>query len=91
MRTLSFLAVAALMAGCAYPPSAVDANFGAAVTGARAQQVVDPDAPSRARAPASTDGQASKAAVDRYQKSFEAPPAPVNVLNIGIGSSSGQQ
>lgn len=88
MRVLLVLAAAALAAGCATQPSAVDANFGRAVTGARASQVVDPGAPSRPRPPIVSDGQAAKSAIDRYQKSFDAPPAPVNVLNIGIGSSS---
>jgi hypothetical protein len=90
MRVLISLVLAAALsaAGCSAPRTAVDNRFGQALTNARAAQVVDPDAPSRARAPALTDGQASKSAIDRYQKSFDAPPAPVNVLNIGIGSGS---
>ena len=91
MRVLIPFALAAVLsaAGCAAPTTAVDSHFGQALTNARAAQVVDPDAPSRARPPARTDGQASKSSIDRYQKSFDAPPAPVNVLNIGIGSGSG--
>lgn len=91
MRVLiPFALVAALSAGgCAAPTTALDTQMGQALTAARAAQVVDPDAPSRARAPGRTDGQASKSSIDRYQKSFDAPPAPVNVLNIGIGSGGG--
>lgn len=91
MRVLIPLALAAALsaAGCSTPRTAVDNQFGQALTAARAAQVIDPDAPSRARPPARTDGQASKSAIDRYQKSFDAPPAPVNVLNIGVGTSSG--
>ena len=91
MRVLIPFALAAVLsaAGCAAPTTAVDDQFGQALTAARAAQVVDPDAPSRVRAPARTDGQASKSSIDRYQKSFDSPPAPVNVLNIGIGSGGG--
>lgn len=92
MRVLTLVGVAsALLAGCAAPPTAVDAQFGRALTGARAAQVIDPDAPVRARAAPRSDGQAAKSAIDRYQKSFDSPPPPVNVLNIGVGSGSGSQ
>lgn len=92
MRNLYLLlAATALCAGCVSQPSAVDAGFGQAVLGARAAQVINPNAPARQRAPATADGQAAKSAVERYQKSFDAPPPPVNVLNIGVGSSSGTQ
>jgi hypothetical protein len=91
MRVLIPLALAAALAaaGCSAPRTAVDDRFGQAVTGARAAQVVDPDAPLRVRPAPRSDGQAAKSSIDRYQKSFDAPPAPVNVLNIGIGGSSG--
>jgi hypothetical protein len=96
MRNFHILiAAAALCSGCANYLYAEPPGFGQSVVGARASQVIDPNAPSKARAAPVADGQAAKAAVDRYQKSFETPPAPVNVLNIGIGSgnsggSSGQ-
>jgi len=83
------IAAAALCGGCANYLYAEPPGFGQSVTGARAAQVIDPDAPSKPRAAPVGDGQAAKAAVDRYQKSFETPPAPVNVLNIGIGSGTG--
>ncbi|WP_048440731.1 hypothetical protein [Caenimonas sp. SL110] len=87
MRVFILLGAASVLAaGCAVPTTAVDANFGQALIGARAAQVVDPDAPSRARPALRSDGQAAKSAIDRYQKSFDVPPPPVNVLNIGIGS-----
>lgn len=89
MRLITLTAAAVLLlAGCAYP-SAVQDNFGRAVVGARAAQVIDPDAPSRAPAPQEVDGQAAKASIDRYQKSYQSPPPPVNVFNIGIGGSGG--
>lgn len=84
-----FLLAAVFLGGCVEQPSRLDEEFGSAVTRARAQQVIDPDAPSRQRAPLTVDGQAAKSAVDRYQKSFETPPPPVNVFTIGVGTDSG--
>ena len=90
MKTLATLIVAAgLSTGCVNYPSPVDEQFGSAVTRARAQQVIDPDAPSRARPPMTQDGQAAKATIDRYEKSYETPPPPVNVFTIGVGGGSG--
>lgn len=89
MRVFIVLGLAALAAGCAMQPTATDARFGQALTGARAAQVIDLDAPSRNRPVTGADGQAAKSSIDRYQRSFDAPPAPVNVFNIGIGSSAG--
>lgn len=88
MRALLLTLLVAAASGCSTSPTLVDENFGQAVLRARAQQVVDPDAPSRRREPLGIDGQAAKAAVDRYEKSFENPPAPINVLNIGIGTGT---
>lgn len=89
MRTPILLALAAAaLAACAFYPSSVDERFGSAVMGARAQQTVDPGAAARRGPPAGIDGQAAKASVERYEKSFEVPPPPVNVLNIGIGSGT---
>jgi hypothetical protein len=90
MRTVIALAAAALVTGCAaYYPSAVDERFGAALMAARASQVADPAAAARARAVPTLDGMAADSAVERYQKSFDLPPPPTNVFNIGIGTSGG--
>ena len=91
LRTLALTAAAALLvAGCANqnPGPSGDPYFGSAVNRAKAAQVVDPDAPSRARPQLQLDGHAAKAAVDRYEKSFEAPPPPPAVmLNLSAGSA----
>lgn len=85
-RTLPLLAAVALLAaGCA---SQNDPYMGLAVKRAKAAQVVDPDAPLRARSQLRLDGSAGKAVVDRYDKSFELPPPPPAViLNLSGGSS----
>lgn len=90
MRTFHSVALATLAAlaaaGCSTAPTTVEWNFGKAVNAAKAAQVIDPDAPSRARAPATTDGQAARFSVERYEKTFQTPPPPVTVLNIGTGT-----
>ena len=88
MRTwITPVLMSLLLGACAsYAPSAQE-QFGETVRQARAAQSAQP-APSATR-PAPLDGQAAKAAVDNYQRSFEAPPKPVNVFNIGLGGNSG--
>lgn len=93
---LAQLGTAALiLGGCAHPQYATDEAFGDSVRAAQAQQTLNQDA-SRNTAPMTgLDGAAAKATVDRYQKSYETPPAPVNVFTIGVGgtntSGSGQR
>lgn len=90
---LAFTAVALLAAGCAFYPSAVDERFGASNMNARAQQTGDPAAAAKRSPAPGIDGKAAAASVQQYEKSFEAPPPPVNVFTIGVGNlpgSSGQ-
>jgi hypothetical protein len=87
--TAGALAAALLLAGCVTRTPVLDQHFGEAVNTAKAQQTINPDA-SRDRDPvAGLDGQAADATIDRYHKSYETPPPPVNVFTIGIGGSSG--
>jgi hypothetical protein len=83
------LVVGGALAGCTSNTPRLDASFGEAVAMARAQQTLNPDASSNADPVAGMDGVAAQGAMDRYNKSFKQPPAPVNVFNIGIGSSAG--
>ncbi|MGB9128253.1 MAG: hypothetical protein WCB97_01255 [Thiobacillus sp.] len=83
--TAGTLAAVLLLAGCVTRAPVVDQHFGEAVNMAKAQQTVNPDA-SRDQDPvAGLDGQAANAVIDRYHKSYETPPQPVNVFTIGIG------
>ena len=87
MRTLITLAaLAALAAGCATAPTPVDASFGSAVNRAKAQQVTDPDAPSRQRPQLRQDGAAARSAVDTYESSYKQPQALPSVLNTEVGT-----
>jgi hypothetical protein len=65
-----------------------DQSFGDAVRAAQSRQTLNPMA-SQNPTPAVLDGQAAKATVDRYEKSFELPPPPVNVYTIGVGTGTG--
>ena len=84
---LTILIAALAAGGCAVYPSAVDQNFGAAVTSATALQKANPGSVGTPVA-IGLDGTAARSAVEVYHKSFEAPPAPQNVLNIGVGQST---
>lgn len=79
------------LAGCAATETPRhDASFGQAVLSARAQQTLNPDAPSKPQAPAGIDGRAARAAMEHYHQTFRAPPPSFNVINIGGGLGNGQ-
>lgn len=90
VRTVLGLGCAvALLGGCAMAHYETEAGFGDTVRAAQAQQTINPDASRNLAPPNGLEGAAAKAVVDRYEKSFETPPAPVNVFNIGVGNNSG--
>lgn len=80
-------AVALVLAGCgATTPERLDAQMGSSVEMLRAQQTANPQAAADTRPVQGLDGKAADAAVGRYRKSFETPPPPSNVFNIGVGA-----
>jgi len=83
------LSAALALSACASSLWSPQASFGQAVRQAQQAQALDPSAPKAVMAASGTDGVIAKAAVDRYQKSFEVLPPPVNVLNIGVGTGVG--
>ena len=83
--TLTLLMAA--LAGCASNTPQLDSTFGDAVNAAKAQQTLNPEASQNTAQPDGLDGKAANALIDRYQKSFEKPPAAGNIFNIGVGSS----
>lgn len=86
ITTLSLAAL--LAAGCAENRYREEEGFGDAVRAAKARQIINPDASRNAARPDALDGESAKATIDRYQKSFESPPPPVNVFTIGVGGAS---
>jgi hypothetical protein len=71
--------------GCANKPTYLDQHFGEAVNAAKAQQIINPDAPQAIYPMEGVDGQAANASIDRYHRSFTTPPAAASVFTIGIG------
>jgi hypothetical protein len=78
-----------VLAGCAPTTPLLDAKFGEAVNMAKAQQTINPDASRNTDPVVGLDGQAAKSVIDRYQKSHQSTPPPVNVFTIGVGSGAG--
>lgn len=95
MRPASLLggaACAALslaLAGCAASASPDwDARMGDRARILRAQQVIDPAAPTRnAQATPAQDGRTTREAMGRHMDSYRTPP-PANITNISIGGGS---
>ncbi|MFL6660935.1 MAG: hypothetical protein ACJ8G7_02080 [Rhizobacter sp.] len=72
-----------LLVACAPVTPELDARFGDASRQLRAQQLIDPNAPTRnGSARAKADGRSVHEASERYIDSFKAPPEPT-VINIG--------
>jgi len=88
MRVIYLLSTCAVMAlsACSHYPSSIDEQFGQSQRKTLVLQTANPDAPLSINTLAPSDGQSTKAAVDRYQKSFEVLPPTSNVFNIGVGS-----
>jgi len=82
-------AAAAALGACAPAETQTDLAFGDSVRAAVAAQTLHPQASRNMTPPAGMDGRAARATVDRYEKSFESPPAPLNVFTIGMGGASG--
>ncbi|MBV8036203.1 hypothetical protein [Roseateles sp.] len=86
--TLSVLSMAAaLLCGCAATTTPdTDRHFGEASRALIAQQVLDPNAPTRnAALTAKTDGRLMREAGGRALDTYKAPP-PTNIINIGVGA-----
>lgn len=75
--------------GCANMPYADAPQWGQSVRQAFAAQTLNPDAAQKNRPSPASDGVVMKSAMDRYHSSFDKPPAPVNVMNIGLGGAAG--
>ncbi len=76
----------AALAGCSSTPTALEQSLGQSVRLAVQQQSLPAPA---ARAAQQTDGVIAVHGVERYQQSYQRPPAPVNVLNLQAGTASG--
>jgi hypothetical protein len=77
--------VAMCLCGCAHDYRS-DTRFGDTVTHAIRAQTIDPAGVGTNGLKSGLDGQAAKATIDRYHKSFEQPQSLGNVYTIGVGS-----
>ena len=90
LQGLSWLVVcASALCGCTHTPSAHEQSLGQSVRQALAQQSLYPAGSPFARGPLSLDGVVAAHGVDRYEQSFARPQAPMNVLNILTGPTTG--
>jgi hypothetical protein len=91
-RCLSIVGLSLAQAACDTPPTMVDQHFGLAVQRAQAQQSqlepgrLQPMASELLQQKTDTDGVSALSAVTRYQQSFQTPPAPTPIFNIGLGA-----
>lgn len=72
------------LTGCAHDYAAHH-GFGQSVSAAIAQQTVNPKGVGRDGVSPGLDGVASKAAIDRYHKSYEQPQGLGSVMTLGVG------
>ncbi len=92
IKTVSTIALAGFaFAGCAPMTPRLDGTFGEAVNLAKAQQVIDKDAPAKnaGKSAAGISGSVAKLITDRYEKTFCAPETAPNVFAIGVSGSTG--
>lgn len=85
------LIAAGLLAACAPTTPRWDAHFGDAVSTARAQQTINPQASLNTEPVPGIDGQAGDAIFDNYRNAFRNPRPPMRgVIDIGTtGASAG--
>jgi len=92
MSARCFIAALAvvLLAGCAATATpGFDSRFGDSMRQLKAQQLIDPRAPTRnAQATPPTDGRTLREGAERHVDTYRAPP-PSNVISIGVGSGGG--
>ena len=85
--------ITVVLAGCAPLMPRWDARFGEAVSVAKTQQTVNPEASLNTEPVKGIDGQAGDAIFDNYRDAFRNPPRPAagGVINVGrTGGSSSQ-
>ncbi|MXN73763.1 hypothetical protein GR157_03300 [Burkholderia sp. 4701] len=82
--------LAAALAGCMTSTPVWDSRFGESVRAVTQAQIIDPHAADHAPAKPAVSGTAAAAALDNYEKSFQAPEPKSNAFVIGISKSGNQ-
>lgn len=87
----ALVVLVALLGACAIPATpSYDAKFGESVRQAQALQTLNPEAGKNTDPVTGIDGESGKAAIDRYQQSFRAPPGTFDPTSIGGSLDSSQ-
>ncbi|MDP3668775.1 MAG: hypothetical protein WA191_11890 [Telluria sp.] len=81
----AMLALAALLGACVQTTPQYDSRFGDSLRVSLASQVAKPEAVRNADPVAGIDGRAARAAQERYESSFKAPPPPQPVMLLSTG------
>jgi cytochrome c556 len=83
LKSLALALIAGALHGCASEPAPyVESHMGEAVKQAQLRQTMHPEASKNTDPVTGIDGQAAQEAVDRYHKSFQAPPPSFTVINV---------
>lgn len=81
MRALTSLFLCAALGACASPAPRTDAALGLAVSTAKAQQTIDPQASRSTDPVAGLGGAPAAGGIERYHESFRAPPPTFVIIN----------
>jgi hypothetical protein len=89
--TASVAVLCGILTGCTSPTPAFDARFGESVRNLAVQQTLHPQATltNRDRIPEGLEGRPARETIERYHRSFESAPQPIQ--NFMIGNTGGAQ
>lgn len=88
LKVTSLGLICLMLSACDTAPTQVDRHFGMAVRQAQMQQAQQLGSMHERHHPStSTDGVSAQSAVERYQESFQTPPTPAPIFNIGLGAT----
>ena len=82
LRVLTPAALALLLSACAATTPQADARFGQSVRATLAAQVAQPAAVRNANPVSGVDGQAARAAQERYERSFKPETATAPTISL---------
>ncbi|MGU7782967.1 hypothetical protein [Burkholderia sp. PU8-34] len=82
--------LATALAGCMSSTPVWDTRFSESVRTVMQAQIIDPHAAEHTQSPAGMPGSAASAALDNYDKSFQAPEPKGNAFVIGISKGGAQ-
>ena len=89
LRLLPAALALGLLSACVNESPLLDAHWSQSLTQARVRQTAYPSASATERGPIETDGNIARLGIERMHQSYENPPPPVNVHNLGMGTPTG--